>query len=46
VAYLRQMKKTGQTARAEALARRIRTQYANRPALLDELSKLRYRLAL
>jgi hypothetical protein len=40
VAYLRQMKKIGQTARAEALVQRIRTQYANRPALLDELGKL------
>ncbi|MBK9746027.1 MAG: SWIM zinc finger family protein [Chloroflexi bacterium] len=41
VAYLHQMKKIGQAARAEALAGRIRTQYANRPALLDELNKLR-----
>jgi hypothetical protein len=40
VAYLRQMKKIGQGARAEALVQRIRTQYANRPALLDELGKL------
>jgi hypothetical protein len=40
VAYLRQMQKMGQTARAEAIVQRIRTQYANRPALLDELSKL------
>lgn len=40
ITYLRQMKKIGQTARAEALVRRIRTQYANRPALLDELGKM------
>jgi hypothetical protein len=40
VAYLRQMKKIGQGARAEALVERIRTQYANRPALLDELGKM------
>lgn len=40
VTYLRQMKKIGQTARAEALVQRIRAQYANRPALLDELSKV------
>jgi hypothetical protein len=37
VRYLIQMKKIGQAARAEALAQRIRVQYANRPALLDEL---------
>jgi hypothetical protein len=40
IAYLRQMKKIGQITRAEALVQRIRTQYANRPALLDELGKL------
>jgi hypothetical protein len=40
VAYLRQMKKLGQTARAEALVQQICMQYANRPALLDELGKL------
>lgn len=40
VAYLRQIRKIGQTARAEALVQRIRTQYAHRPALLDELGKL------
>lgn len=40
VTYLRQMKKIGQTARAQALIQRIRAQYANRPALLDELSKV------
>lgn len=40
IAYLRQMKKIGQTARAEALVQQISRQYANRPALLDELGKL------
>lgn len=40
IAYLRQMKKIGQTTRADALVQRIRTQYANRPALLDELGKM------
>ncbi|MFN8530124.1 MAG: SWIM zinc finger family protein [Anaerolineae bacterium] len=39
-AYLLQMKKIGQEARATALVQKIRTQYANRPALLDELRKL------
>lgn len=40
VAYLRRMHKIGQTARAETIVQRICTQYANRPALLDELRKL------
>lgn len=40
VGYLRQVKKIGQAARVQALVQRIRTQYANRPALLDELSRL------
>ncbi len=40
VAYLRRIKKLNQSARAEAIAARIKQQYANRPALLDELSRL------
>ncbi|MCK6576730.1 MAG: SWIM zinc finger family protein [Anaerolineae bacterium] len=39
-AYLRQMKKIGQEARAQALVQRIRAKYSSRPALLDELRKL------
>jgi hypothetical protein len=40
ITYLRQMKKIGQTARAQALIEQIRTQYAHRPALQDELNRM------
>lgn len=40
VAYLRRIKKMNRAAQAEAIADGIRKQYANRPALLDELSRL------
>lgn len=40
VAYLRRIKKVDKPARAEALVDRFKKQYANRPALLDELSRM------
>jgi len=40
VAYLRQIKKIGKPTLAETIATRLKTQYANRPAFLDELSHL------
>ena len=40
VAYLRRIEKLDKTARAEAIVNRLKKQYANRPALLDELSRL------
>lgn len=40
VTYLRRIKKMGLEAQAEALAQKMRAQYPNRPALLDELHKL------
>ena len=40
VAYLRRIKKLDQSGRAEAIAARLKQQYAHRPALLDELSRL------
>jgi hypothetical protein len=38
--YVRRMKKIGQTARAQKLVQQVCAQYANRPALLDEFSKV------
>jgi hypothetical protein len=40
LAYLRRIKKIGEAARAEAIAARLRAQYPNRPALLDELRRV------
>lgn len=40
LAYFGRIKKIVERARAEAIAARLRTQYANRPALLDELSRV------
>ena len=39
VAYLRRIKQIGKPELAAAIANRIKQQYANRPALLDELSR-------
>jgi hypothetical protein len=39
--YIRRMKQLGQDNRARALVEALRTKYSNRPALLDELSKIK-----
>lgn len=38
--YIRRMKKLDQDNRASALIEALRAKYSNRPALLDELSKM------
>jgi hypothetical protein len=40
VAYLRRIQKLNQPERVEAIVSRLKSQYANRPAFLDELRKL------